>query len=111
MIALRQRTLGTLKGGTVSRAVNATEARLNEQKTTDAGDDSCECRLAAVPEAMEKEKEWLPESFDELAAHLDRKFARLEADIEQMAKELREAEIHTEQLRHRLLGGRFFLGQ
>jgi len=60
---------------------------------------------------MEKEKEWLPESFDELAAHLDRKFARLEADIEQMAKELREAEIHTEQLRHRLLGGCFFLGQ
>ena len=108
MIALRKQAQGALDGGTVSRPVNAIEARLNEQKATHAGDNSCECGLLAVPEAKGKEKKWLPKSFDELGAHLDQEFGRLAADVEQMLCELREAKRQGEQLRHRLLGGRSF---
>lgn len=108
MLALRQRSRGALNGRRVSTEVNALEACLNEQEATCAANNSRECRLPAVPEAKVKEKKRLPESFDELAAALHQKFGRLAADVEQMAKELREADIHAEQLRHRLLGGRTF---
>jgi hypothetical protein len=106
MIALRKRTQGALNGGTAPRAVNAIDARLGEQEPTHGENDSCAGRLPAVPEAKEKER--LPKSFDELAAHLDQEFGRLVADVEQMTKDLREAEKQAEQLRHRLLGGRSF---
>jgi len=76
--------------------------------TDERGKGVSEEALPEVPEAREKEKEWLPKSFDELAVHLEQKFARLEADVEQMRKELREAEEQSEQLRHRLLDGRSF---
>jgi len=42
------------------------------------------------------------------AGAFNQKFGRLAADVEQMTKELREADIHADQLRHRLLGGRTF---
>lgn len=78
------------------------------RKATCAANNSRECRLPAVPEAKVKEKKRLPESFDELAASLHQKFRRLAAEVEQMTRELREADIHAEQLRHRLLGARTF---
>lgn len=47
----------------------------------------------------------LPESFDALGADMNEKFARLAAEVEQMHRELREAEEHSEQLRQRLFRG------
>lgn len=106
MIALERRSRSALNGGAASSAVDANEARLNEQKATHTEDISCECRIPAVPKASVKEKERLPKSFDVLAAHRDRVFGRLAAGVGQLAKAQRVAEKQAEQFRHRLLGGR-----
>jgi hypothetical protein len=45
------------------------------------------------------------ESFDALASYLNEKFARLEADIEKMREELRDAEERSRQLEHKLSDG------
>ena len=108
MLALREGTRAALNNVAVAKEVNSAEGYLDEQELSHSEGNSCECRLPAVPEAKQKEKERLPESFDELAAHLDQEFGRLAADVEQMAKELREAEKQAEQLWHRLLDGRSF---
>ena len=108
MLALREGTRAALNNVAVAKAVNSAEGYLDEQELAHSEDNPCACRIPKVPEAREKEKEWLPKSFDELAVHLEQKFARLEADVEQMRKELREAEEQSEQLRHRLLDGRSF---
>jgi len=44
-----------------------------------------------------------PDSFDALAARLNQRFDKLAADIEQMRRELDEAEERSERLRHKLL--------
>lgn len=108
MLALRVRTQAALDDVTVATEVNSVEWSLNQQESAHSENDSCECRLPAVPETREKQKKWLPESFDELAVHLEQKFRRLAADVAQMAKELREAGEQAEQLRKRLLDGRTF---
>ncbi len=63
-------------------------------------------RLPPVPKVGDTENENLPESFDALASHLNERFARLAADIEEMRKELRDAEEQSEQLKRRLLNGK-----
>ncbi len=59
--------------------------------------------IPSTPKAGETGKESPPESFDALAARLNKRFDKLVADIEQMRKELGEAEERSERLRHKLL--------
>ncbi len=61
--------------------------------------------ISSIPEAQE---EYVSQSFEALKVHLNGEFARLAADAEQMAHQLREAEERSEQLRHQLLESRSF---
>jgi hypothetical protein len=108
MLALRQRRQAALSDTAVTSDACSVESCLNQEESIRSENASHECGLPKAPEAREKVKEHVPESFDELAVHLDKKFARLAADAEQMVKELRQAEERSEQLRHRLLEGRHF---
>lgn len=106
MLALQEGMRAALNNVAVAKGVNPAEGYLDEQEHLYSEDNSFKCRLPAVPVAREQEKERLPKSFDELAAHLDQEFGRLAAEVEQMAKEIRGAEIHSEKIQYRLLGGR-----
>lgn len=105
MLAQRDGTRAALNNVAVTKDADSAVVFLEEQELSRCADDSCACILPAVPETKENEKGRLPESFDELAIYLNVKFGGLAAEVEQMANELREAEIRSEQLRHRLLDG------
>ncbi len=107
MLALRERTQAALNNVAVA-TVDSAECCRDQRATTHSESNSCERRLPEVPDAREKGKGRLPESFDALAAHLNEGFVRLEADLKQMREDLREAEEQSERLRHRLLDGRSY---
>jgi chemotaxis receptor (MCP) glutamine deamidase CheD len=59
--------------------------------------------ISGPPNEYEDRK--APETFDELAAEIDYKFQKVEAEVMEMHEELREAGANSEALRRRLLGG------
>lgn len=88
----------------VLNLANTPELCLVQQGSTHSDNNFLACKVSEAPEAEEK-KEQLPKSFDELAARLDQQFGRLEVEVEQMVEGLREAQLHSEQIRHQLLDG------
>ena len=108
MLALREGTREVLNNVAVVTEVNHADGYLDEQERTHSEDNPCASRIPKVPEAREKVKEWLPESFDELSVRLNQKFDRLAVDVERMTKELREAQEQSDRLRHQWFNRRIF---